>query len=82
MRVPGSLNKAVRDRRPLPFIGSGFSKNIRSDFPNWSEVLAGFDRFDVRVLAREGLPLPSPADTSLERTGNSPAVSDETSEQL
>lgn len=38
-RLSKRLRRAITERRLLPFIGSGFSKNIAPRFPDWSEVV-------------------------------------------
>lgn len=39
MDIPEELIVAARKRTILPFIGSGFSKNINPNFPNWDEAI-------------------------------------------
>ncbi len=55
--VPQKFEEAVRERRLVPFIGAGFSKNVDKDFPNWSEVItssAGLLEYDPEILATQG----------------------------
>src|SRR5947207_8703206 len=55
--LPSSFEEAVRERRILPFIGAGFSKNIDSTLPNWSEVIyrsAELLDYDPLILTTQG----------------------------
>jgi hypothetical protein len=37
--LPGEYEDAARERKIIPFIGAGFSKNISPHMPNWGEVM-------------------------------------------
>jgi hypothetical protein len=55
--LPQSFVDAVRQRRLLPFIGAGFSKNISGGFPNWSELIrhsADLLDYDPDILLSQG----------------------------
>lgn len=55
--LPSSFQEAVRERRIIPFIGAGFSKNIDSSLPNWSEVIhraAELLDYDPPILTAQG----------------------------
>jgi hypothetical protein len=55
--VPHKFEEAVKERRLVPFIGAGFSKNVHKDFPNWSEVVtksAELLEYDADILSTQG----------------------------
>jgi SIR2-like protein len=55
--LPEVFETAVRDRRLLPFIGAGFSKNIHRGFSNWSEIMnqaAEILNYDPEILRIQG----------------------------
>ena len=37
--LPSDYEAAARERKVIPFIGAGFSKNISTTMPNWGEVM-------------------------------------------
>jgi hypothetical protein len=57
IELPNDLVSAIEERRIIPFIGAGFSKNIHSDIPNWSEVInesAELLDYDYDILKLQG----------------------------
>lgn len=51
--LPESFKHSAAERRLLPFIGSGFSKNVSPSMPDWSEVIRAVASqlgFDEAVL--------------------------------
>lgn len=58
LKLPEGFVESVKQRRLLPFIGAGFSKNVDKSFPDWSEVIrsSGADLldYDSDVLATQG----------------------------
>ncbi|HEV2778885.1 MAG TPA: SIR2 family protein [Actinophytocola sp.] len=37
--LPSEYEDTARERKVIPFVGAGFSKNISADMPNWREVM-------------------------------------------
>jgi hypothetical protein len=57
MELPNSLIEAIEQRRLVPFIGAGFSKNIHNDIPSWSEVIyqsSDLLGYDPEILKIQG----------------------------
>ncbi|MCP5473457.1 MAG: SIR2 family protein [Rhodanobacteraceae bacterium] len=55
--IPKDLVGAAARRRLLPFIGSGFSKNISAEFPDWKgvvDIAADILKFDRDLLRIHG----------------------------
>lgn len=55
--LPPEYEEAALARQIIPFVGAGFSKNISSHMPNWSEVMSVVARvlgFDADVLNLHG----------------------------
>jgi len=55
--LPITFKEAVTKRRLLPFVGAGFSKNIDTELPDWSEVIndaAEILDYDPEILKLQG----------------------------
>ena len=55
--LPAGYEDAARERKIVPFVGAGFSKNISPHMPNWREVMdvvAKVLGYDPDVLALHG----------------------------
>jgi hypothetical protein len=55
--LPSGFEEAVKERRLLPFIGAGFSKNVNRKFPNWTDVIsraATLLEYDSEILMAQG----------------------------
>jgi hypothetical protein len=55
--LPVGFDDAVRDRRILPFIGAGFTKNVDKALPAWSAVMsrsAELLDYDPQILLSQG----------------------------
>jgi hypothetical protein len=51
--APIALIKAAAERKVLPFLGAGFSKNISTDMPSWRQLIeraAGRLKYDASIL--------------------------------
>jgi len=57
VNLPIEYVEAARERRLLPFVGAGFSKNVSSKFPTWQQLIplaANLLGYDSEILALQG----------------------------
>jgi hypothetical protein len=57
LKLSDDFVESVKERRLLPFVGAGFSKNVHNDFPGWAEVIrrgAELLEYDHEVLTTQG----------------------------
>lgn len=55
--IPPEYEEAARERKVIPFVGAGFSKNIAGHMPSWSQVMtqvADALGFDPEILPLHG----------------------------